>query len=107
MSDLGTTRDVLLLDGEYVCLPAALSGNSWQRIYRWITQQSRHVFACFAEPMILAAAGRTDLATVGRTVPVERLREISRLMHAAGIGVDRLHEYGRPISARRLARFAR
>jgi predicted amino acid dehydrogenase len=101
----GRRDDVLLVDGEYVRLPAPLGGSTWQHVYRWVTRQSQHVFACFAEPMILAAAGRPDLANVGRTVPPERLAELARLMHEAGMGIDRLHEHGRPLSTRRLARF--
>ncbi len=100
-----TRDDVLLLDGEYVRLPSPLRGGLWRRIYGLVTGQSRHIFACFAEPMLLALAGDTEHLSVGREVPLERIRALGLLASEHGFYVDRLHEKGRTISAARFRRF--
>ena len=97
--------DVLLLDGEYVRLPSPLRGGLWRRVYGLVTGQSRHIFACFAEPMLLALAQNTELLSVGREVPLHRIRALGNLASEHGFYVDRLHEKGRKISAARLRRF--
>lgn len=97
--------DVLLLDGEYVRLPSPLRGGLWRRIYGLVTGQSRHIFACFAEPMLLALAAETSLVSVGRDVPLDRIRALGVLASQYGFYVDRLHEKGRKITPRRLRRF--
>lgn len=103
--DVPRRRDVLILDGEYVRLPRPLIGGSWRRAYGWITGQSRHIFACFAEPMLMALAGDTTVCSVGRTVPGARLDALADLASAHGFAVDRLHEYGRRVATDRLMRF--
>lgn len=98
-------RDVLLLDGEYVRLPSRLGGSLWREIYALVTGQGRHVFACYAEPMLFALSGRHDLCSVGRDLPLARLHALADLAARHGFFVDQLHERGRPVGARRLARF--
>ena len=93
--------DVLWLDGEYVRLPTELGGGLWHRVYGLVTGHSRHAFACFAEPMLLALAGRPELANVGREVAIERTDALAELAHAHGFWVDRLYERGRPLRAER------
>lgn len=99
--------DVLIVDGEYVRLPEPLGGSTWQHVYRWVTQQSQHVFGCFAEPMVLALSGRLDLGSVGRQVPLDRLRSLAVEVHRHGFGVDRLHADGQPIAEDRWGAFKR
>lgn len=94
--------DVLILDGEYVRLPRRLGGGVWQSVYGTITRQARHIFACYAEPMLLGLAERPDLCSVGRKIPPERLEGLADLAAAHGFWVDRLYADGRPISAARL-----
>lgn len=96
--------DVLILDGEYVRLPRRLGGGAWQSIYGTLTRQARNIFACYAEPMLFALAERTDLCSVGRRIPPERLDGLADLAAAHGFWVDRLHADGRPVSAARLRR---
>ena len=103
--DVPTRKDVLLLDGEYVRLPRPLAGSAWHHVYGWVTGQSQHIFACFAEPMLMALAGDTALCSVGRTVPLERLRALGNLAASHGFWIDRLHEQGRPVPLSRLQRF--
>lgn len=104
--DCAARDDVLLLDGEYVRLPRPLRGGLWRRIYTLVTGQGRSVFACFAEPMLMALAEDTALCSVGRDVPLERMRALSRLAARHGFWIDRLHERGRPVSAARMRRFS-
>jgi len=103
--DCPSRDDVLVLDGEYVRLPRPLKGGLWRSVYSLVTGQRRAVFACFAEPMLMALAGDTGLCSVGRDVPLDRVRALSRLAARHGFFIDRLHEGGRPISAARLRRF--
>lgn len=95
--------DVLILEGEYVRLPRRLGGGVWQGFYGTVTRQRRHIFACYAEPMLLGMSERTDLCSVGRKVPAARLDALADLAATHGFGVDRLHANGRPVSPRRLS----
>ena len=47
---------------------------------------------------------RTDLCSVGRTVPASRLDALADLAATHGFAIDRLHADGRPVSAARLSR---
>ena len=105
LHDVPARADVLLLDGEYVRLPRPLAGGFWRRIYTLVTGQGRSVFACFAEPMLMALSGNTELCSVGRDVPLERTRALARLAARHGFWIDRLHERGHPVSRSRLRRF--
>lgn len=107
LHDCRRRSDVLIVDGEYIRLPQALGGSLWRKIYGLVTQQDRHLFACFAEPMLLAAAERADLCSVGRSIPAERLDGLANLAAERGYWVDRLHEAGQQISAARLRNFVR
>lgn len=97
--------DILIIDGEYMRLPSPLAGGFWQQLYRRVTQQSQHIFACFAEPMLLSLAQRPDLVSTGRSIPLERIRTLGQLACAHGFGVDTLHSEGRPITETQWARF--
>lgn len=97
--------DVLVLDGEHIRLPAPLGGSHWRRVYGLVTGQDRHIFACFAEPMLLALSGRLDLASVGRDIPLERLQALYDLSIKHGFWVDQLYEAGRPLRGARARRF--
>ena len=103
--DVPPREDVLLLDGEYVRLPGELQGGLWHRIYGLVTGQRRHIFACFAEPMLMALSGVADHCSIGRDVPLERLVALGDLAADHGFWVDRLHERSRPVSPARLRRF--
>ncbi|MCA9538904.1 MAG: hypothetical protein KC620_08445, partial [Myxococcales bacterium] len=103
--DAAPRADVLILDGEYVRLPRPLVGGTWRRVYGWVTGQTQHIFACFAEPMLMALAEDTRLCSVGRAVPLERLRALGNLAATHGFFIDRLHEHGRPVAPDRLRRF--
>lgn len=97
--------DVLLLDGEYVRLPHPLEGGFWPQAYGAVTGQSQHIFACFAEPMLMALARDAGLASVGRSIPLDRIRALGNLAADHGFWIDRLHERGRPVTLSRLRRF--
>lgn len=105
--DVPHREDVLLLDGEMVRLPGRLHGTEpWQTLYGLVTGQGERIFACFAEPMLLAGARRPELATTGRDLGLERLRALATLAEASGFSVDALCAQGRPVRAARLAGFA-
>jgi len=97
--------DVLILEGEYVRLPRPLAGGFWHKVYGTVTGQSRHLFACFAEPMLFAVAGTAEHCSVGRDVPLERLDAIADLAARHGFFVDRLHASGQIVSSERLRQF--
>lgn len=94
--------DILILDGEYVRLPRWLRGGIWQSLYGTVTGQQRHIFACYAEPMLFGLAGRRDLCSAGRRVPVERLDALGDLAAAHGFWVDRLFSESRAVKPARL-----
>lgn len=94
--------DILILDGEYVRLPRWLRGGIWQSLYGTVTGQQRHIFACYAEPMLFGLAERTDLCSVGRTIPAERLGALGDLAADHGFWVDRLFSESRAVSPARL-----
>lgn len=101
-------EDVLILDGEYVRLPRLTTGvQFWRRIYGWVTGQRAHVFACFAEPMVLALSGHCESLSLGRHVAADQLRRMEALALHHGFWVDQLFEGGRPVDQGRLERFSR
>jgi predicted amino acid dehydrogenase len=98
-------RDVLVLDGDYIRTPTPLRGGFWRYVYGQITGQRRHIFACFAEPIIISVSGRTDLCSVGRKVSPEVIKALVPLLSHHGFWVDTLFESGKPITDRRLRSF--
>lgn len=104
--DVPDRPDVLLLDGEYVRLPRPVrSSDVWRRAYGLVTGQARHVFACFAEPMLLALSGQAESLSLGRDVGIEQMDRVADLAAAHGFAVDELFERGRRLSAARAAGF--
>ena len=107
VQDVPHREDVLVLDGEYVRLPAPPRlSDVWRRAYGWVTGQGRYVFACFAEPMLLALAGRPSSMSLGRTVTLEQMDELAGLAASHGFCVDALFELGTPLRPSRLAAFS-
>ena len=107
VKDVPRREDVLLLDGEYVRLPTPpRTSDFWRRIYGWVTGQDRYVFACFAEPMLLALAGRPMSMSLGRTVTLEQVDALAGLAASHGFCVDALFELGTPLRRSRLAGFS-
>ncbi len=94
--DVPRRDDVLVLDGELVTLPRPMSGSEpWWSIYGWVTGQTDALFACFAEPMLLAGTARIDLAFTGRELSAGHVETIGALAIASGYSVDRLYSRGR------------
>lgn len=95
-------RDVLVVDGELVCLPPGCVLDHLTRIYnRVVGQGSRHVLACFAEPMVLATAGAERAAALcrpGRYPDPAAIVELGALAEAEGFAVDGLFQRGRPLA---------
>lgn len=108
LPDVPPREDVLLLDGELMRLPSPLHGTEpWQTLYGWVTGQRGRIFACFAEPMLLAATGRTELVSTGRELALDRLLALGDLARRHGFRVDHPCEGGRPVRPARLHAFAR
>ena len=96
--------DVLILDGELIRPPRPLRGGLWRSIYGLVTGQSRSIFACFIEPMLLAMESEPK-SLVGRTVDLKVLDKLGLRAHAEGFMIDGFHTRGRSISRAQLARF--
>ena len=99
--------DVLVLDGELVDLPGRLTGSQpWTWVYERVTGQRGALFACFVEPMVVAASNDATLAGVGRDVPLERIVALGNAARSLGFGVRTLYERGRTVRAARVADFS-
>lgn len=102
-----SSPDVLVVDGENVSLPAGTRTGPLTRIYNHlIGQRGGTVFACFAEPMVLALESRAECFSLGKEISPDRAEEIGELGARHGFVVDRLASRGRPVSAARLASVA-
>ena len=96
-------NDVLVVDGEYLSPPSHMKGDLWQHIYRFITRQPNCLFACFVEPMLIAAAKRPELCGVGRNLDLDKARALGELASRYGFLVDGLYRHGRRISQKEIA----
>jgi len=96
--------DVQVVDGELLTLPPGTSLDPLTRIYNHIVGQGgRHVLACFAEPMVLAAAGESrarELCVHQRQPDPRRILELGDLAAQQGFTVDQLFHRGRPLTPR-------
>lgn len=78
-------RGCRVLAGEALVPPPSYRRGGWGRLYHLLAGYGpRHLFACLAEPMLMAAEGRTTPYAQGRRVAWEALREIRRLAPAWG-----------------------
>lgn len=95
-------RGVSVLDGELVSLPPGAELPPLSRIYnRIVGQGSRHILACFAEPMVLALLDPAWARRLSRPARFPRPADIltlGSLAERAGFRVDRLFQYGRPLT---------
>lgn len=100
----------LVVDGENVSLPSSSRGGFgfWTAIYNWLIGQ-RHgiVYACFAEPIVLALEGKGESFSLGKEIPAEKAEEIGRLGEKHGFRVDRLFHAGAPIHRSRIEAVAK
>lgn len=102
-------QDVVIVDGENVSLPegAGKAFSALARLYNLVVGQRRGtVYACFAEPIVLALEGRAERFSLGKELPVAKAEEIGRLGEKHGFRVDRLMHAGLPVGQRRLKRIA-
>lgn len=100
----------LVVDGENVSLPPASRGGFgfWTTIYNWlIGQRQGTVYACFAEPIVLALEGRAESFSLGKEISPEKAEEIGRLGEKHGFRVDRLFHAGAAIHRTRIEAVAR
>lgn len=100
---------VLVVDGESVSLPASAAEALWPltRIYNAVIgQRNRTVYACFAEPIVLALEGRAERFSLGKTITPDRADEIGRLGEKHGFAVEALMHRGREVSREQLAHIA-
>jgi len=78
-------RGTRVLAGEAVVPPPSYRKGRWGSLYHLLAGYGpEHLFACLAEPMIMAAEGRTRPFAQGRRVAIEDLRDIRRLAPALG-----------------------
>ena len=96
--------DVLVLDGELIRPPYPLRGGVWRSIYGMLSGQSRSIFACFLEPMLMAMESEPK-SLVGRMVDLKTLDQLGDRAHAEGFMIDGFHSRGRSITPTKLTRF--
>ncbi|WP_136090195.1 aminotransferase class III-fold pyridoxal phosphate-dependent enzyme [Auritidibacter ignavus] len=96
-------NDILTVDGGFVnadprvTIGASLSGLT----------VNRHVNACLTETIILGLEGRAETYSIGRDLPVEKVREIGRIAETHGFTVLPLASWEEPISDADIERLAR
>lgn len=97
--------DVLAVDGENVSLPSRRLP-ALTRIYNsLIGQRHRTIYACFAEPIVLALEERAEPFSLGKHIDPAAAEEIGALGAKHGFAVSRLLSRGRRITPNRLNRF--
>lgn len=101
--------DRLVVDGENVSLPPGTQGfGILTSVYNWVVgQRLGTVYACFAEPIVLALDGKLESFSLGKEIPPAKADEIGRLGEKHGFRVDRLLHGGFPIHQRRIDNVAR
>jgi len=101
--------DRLVVDGENVSLPPGSHGfGILTSVYNWVVgQRLGTVYACFAEPIVLALEGKLESFSLGKEIPPAKADEIGRLGERHGFLVDRLLHGGFPIHPRRIENVAR
>jgi predicted amino acid dehydrogenase len=78
-------RGTRVLAGEAVLPPPSYRRGAWGALYHLLAGYGpEHLFACLAEPLIMAAEGRERPFGQGRRVTPEALRDIRRLAPAWG-----------------------
>ncbi|MEE2785919.1 MAG: hypothetical protein VX589_01175, partial [Myxococcota bacterium] len=97
-------QDILILDGELIRPPNPLNGGLWRSIYGLVTGQGRSIFACFAEPILMARESAPS-SLVGRIVSLDALDRLAHRAHMDGFFVDGFHSRGQPVSRERVDRF--
>ena len=96
----GPFKKILMIDGETVTYPnATLRGRSlWTHGYNaFAGQWHRHVFACLAEPMVLALEGRLESFSLGNRLNRDKIKEIGALADFHGFQVREFTRYGLPM----------
>lgn len=94
--------DVLTVDGGFVnaaadvMIGASLSGLTI----------NRHINACLAETIILGLEGRGETFSIGRNLPIDKIREIGRIAQSHGFTVLPLATWEEPITDAELEKIA-
>ncbi len=103
-----TPAEVLVVDGENVTAPPdAFAGGPFTRLYSFVVgHRGGTVYACFAEPVVLALEREATPYSLGRTIDVERSERIGRLAERHGFVVDRLLRHGRRVAQASIDRVA-
>lgn len=100
-------EDLIVVEGELVSLPGAYGRSVLTHLYNHIVGQGDgRVFACLAEPMILALEGRAEGWSLGRTLDPARVEALGALATRHGFGVRQLFTGTQLLDAERLRRFA-
>jgi len=104
----GGRPGVLVVDGENVSLPPGNEGfGVFTDIYNFVVgQRHRTVYACFAEPIVLALEGRPEAFSLGKEITRARAEEIGALGAKHGFAVNQLLHRGQVITPGRLTRIA-
>ena len=103
--------DLLVVEGELVEMPRA-TGAAWRSLFTSaynavVGQGSDRVYACLAEPMVLAMEERAESFSVGKHIAPDKVEEIGALALAHGFAVRGLYTGRRRLDEGRLAAFAK
>ena len=79
-------RGVLVLAGEALALPEGWLRGFWGCLYHILSGYGpTQIYACLAEPMVMAATGRTEPFSLGRHLEKEDLNDFARAAEELGL----------------------
>lgn len=96
--------DRLVVDGENVSLPPGVARSGLLTgVYNWVVgQRLGTIYACFAEPIVLALEGKHESFSLGKEITPAKADEIGRLGERHGFRVERLLHAGSAVHPRKL-----
>ncbi|MEC7241509.1 MAG: hypothetical protein VXW32_09740, partial [Myxococcota bacterium] len=79
-------KGLLVLAAEAMELPEGWSRGFWGHVYHLLAGYGpRQIFACLAEPMVMAAQGRTQPYAQGRRLPIEQVHAFGAAAQEMGL----------------------
>jgi predicted amino acid dehydrogenase len=99
-------KGLLVLAAEAMELPEGWSRGFWGRVYHLLAGYGpSQVFACLAEPMVMAAQGRTQPYAQGRRLPLEQVHAFGAAALEMGLSARLAHGW-RALDEERLEQIA-
>ncbi|HEY4312714.1 MAG TPA: aminotransferase class III-fold pyridoxal phosphate-dependent enzyme [Pirellulales bacterium] len=95
-----TREDVLVLSGGLTQIPDCMPRTS-----KFLWFHHGMIPSCLAETMVLALEGRPESFSLGRSLDVEKIREIGAIAKSHGFDFSRFFSFGLPLDDTALIRF--